>query len=87
MSEVWDIHKGKIIVGFIGGIFAILLTVVNLWTNASNSMNTAVDSKIQTHKLASEPRIQLLESKVEDIREEQKEQRVILDNILREVKK
>jgi len=87
MSEVWDIHKGKIIVGFVASVFAILLTVVNLWTNASNSMSSAVDAKIQTHKLASEPRIQLLESKVEDIREEQKEQRVILDNILREVKK
>ena len=87
MSEVWDLHKGKIVVGFVGGILAILVTILNLWGTARGSMENAVDSRIKTHSLQSEPRMQLLESKVEDIREEQKEQRVVLDEILKEVKK
>lgn len=79
--------KAKIIIGIIGGILAVIISAMTITNSISTNIKIKREEAIRLHELSSEPRMQVLESKVEDMRVEQKEQRVILNEILREVKK
>jgi hypothetical protein len=92
MGDVWDIHKSKIIVGIVAGILTCIIGVLSLHNSIVSDISSDVDTKIETHRLKSEPRLQVLEQKVDGIAKqqdemtaEQKEQRQILNEILTKV--
>ena len=84
---MWSTNKAKLIIGVVGGLLAVIISTMTIYNGIAGNIRRAREDAIKLHELASEPRMQVLESKVEDMRVEQKEQRVILDQILREVKK
>jgi hypothetical protein len=84
---MWSTNKAKLTIGIVGGFLALIISSMTIYSGIAGNIRRANEDAIRIHELASEPRMQVLESQVKDMRVEQKEQRVILNEILREVKK